>query len=182
MIGKHCCAMVMLLPFLWAATCVAQLPQPTFRRLSADRDISYQNVVAQTNLLAHWGYGGEFTASQFVTKNAGFQIEADYFRTDFQNLRDTGMRCGPIVRLWTSHPVQLYAHALLGYAMVKSTFLRPVNSLHRSASVLAGGGLDFPISRGWYARAGVDIENDWTAIPTRSGRGIAGISYRFATW
>jgi hypothetical protein len=102
-------------------------------------------------------------------------------RTNYENLRDVGMRCGPVVRLWTRHPVQPYMHVLLGYAIVKSSFLKPESSFHGGGSILAGVGLDFPVRQGWYARAGVDFENDWTDVATRVGRGTVGIAYRFGT-
>jgi len=173
---------VKLLLLLSSTVCFAQVPIPPLAGpFQGEKDISFTYILGETNRFAYSGSGGEFTASYFLNKNVGLQVEADYLRMNYENLRDMGIRCGPVVRLWTRHSVQPYVHVLLGYAVVRSSFLKPELSFHGGGSILAGVGLDFPIYQGWYARAGVDAENDWTAVATRVGRGTVGISYRFGT-
>lgn len=176
----HWCAKLLLL--LFSTVCFAQVSTPPLTgALSEGKELSFTYVLGETNRLADYGWGGEVSASHFLNKNVGFQAETGYLSTNYENLRDFGMRCGPVVRLWTRHPVQPYVHVLLGYAIVRSSFLKPESSFHGGGSILAGVGLDFPVYQGWYARVGGDFENDWTATATRVGRGVMGISYRFGT-
>jgi len=178
--NMRCCAKLLLL--MVSTACFAQVPTPPLAGpFHGGKDISFTYILGETNRLAYSGSGGGFVASHFLNKNVGFQAETDYLRTNYENLRDLGMRCGPVVRLQTRHPVQPYVHVLLGFAIVKSSFLKPESSFHGGGSILAGVGLDFPFYQGWYARAGVDFENDWTATATRVGRGTVGIAYRFGT-
>jgi len=175
---KPCFAMLVLL--LLSALCLAQVPTPPLAGpFQGGKDISFTYIMGERDRLAYYGWGGELAASHFLTKNVGFQAETDYLRTNYSNLRDMGVRVGPIVRLWTQHAVQPYVHVLIGYAIIKSSYLKPETSFNGGGSILAGGGVYFPVYRGWYARAGADFENDWTTVATRVGRGTVGVAYKF---
>ena len=167
----------MLAMFLFSGICFAQVPQPPIPAPSLS-DISLGFIFAGKQP-SHYGVGGQFTASRFVNDRLGFQVEGDYLRTDEFNLRDAGVRVGPVVRFGAKHAVQPYLHALLGYAEVKSSYLKPVTSFNGAPSVLAGGGIDFRLSGGWHGIVEGDIEEDWAANRTRNARGVVGVSYRF---
>ncbi len=173
---RLCCAILVL--FLFSGICFAQVPASPLPAPSSDISVSFIFAAKDRSVFDN-GFGGQFTMSHFVNDKVGFQVEGDYLKMDFQNLRDAGGRVGPVVRFWTNHAVQPYVHALIGYAAVKSTYLNPVTSFNGAPSVMAGGGLDFPLSGEWHGRFGADLENDWTAIQTRVVRGVAGISYQF---
>jgi hypothetical protein len=132
--------------------------------------------------LLEYGVGGQITSTHFFDKHFGVhfgvKLEGDYMRMDYSNLRDSGVRIGPTIRFSTIHGVQPYVEALVGYARVQASYLRPVNSFHGSGSILAGGGFECHLTGGWYAKAGLDVQEDWAAY-TGSGRGLLGVSYRF---
>lgn len=173
--NKHCCAMLFLL--LFSRMCLAQNIVPVKDPLV--KEVSFSYILADSNRNRYFGWGGEATATHFLTNNVDFQAEADYVRTDYANLHDMGVRGGPVVHLWSQHPVQPYIHLLMGYAFVESWFLRPETSFHGAPSIVAGAGLDLPIAEDWNLRLGVDVERDWTTIATELGRGVVGISYHF---
>lgn len=169
----------MLALSLFSGIGFAQVPTPPLATPSSS-DVSVSFVLAGRDPSApYYGVGGQFTASHFINDRLGFQVEGDYLRTDIDNMRDAGIRVGPVLRFWTNHAVQPYVHALIGYAEIKASYLNPATSFNGAPSILAGGGLDFPLSGGWHGRVGVDVEQDWTATGTTVARGVAGISYRF---
>ena len=170
----------MLLLLLFSTSCFAQVSTAPLKELTS-KELTFTYVSGETNRLAYFGRGGEVTASNFLNKNVGFQVEADYLRTNYANLRDMEVRGGTVVRLWTRNSVHPYVHVLIGYAFVKSSHLKPEASFHDAPSVLAGGGLDVSVARAWHVKAGVDIENDWKTVATRVGRCVMGVSYRFGT-
>jgi hypothetical protein len=170
----------LLVLFLFAGICFAQRPAPALdqalNEVSADLLLPIKDQ-------SHTGIGGQFTAAHYFGDNFGFQLQGDYLATDEYNLRDLGVRIGPVVRFRSQHSVQPYVHALVGYARVNASYLKQTGSPQSSGSVLGGGGLDFPLSGkwfngGWYGRVGADLQDDWGAR-TRIGRVFVGVSYRF---
>jgi hypothetical protein len=122
----------------------------------------------------------QLTGSRFFNDWLGLRIEGDYLSTNASNLRDAGVRIGPVARFRTSRVVHPYVHALVGYSEVKASYLNPSTSFNGAPSLLSGAGLDVPLSRSWYGRVEGDLEYDWTAVhPTRTVRGLVGVAYRF---
>ncbi len=164
--------------FLFSGICLAQRPAPAL--IPGANEVSVSFIYAQKGQsLSNYGFGGQIAGNHYFDEHVGFELQSDYIRTDFSNVRDAGVRVGPVMRFATKHAVQPYVEFLAGYARVESSYLRPVTSFHGSGSILAGGGVDFPLSGGWHAKAGADFEDDWN-VCTRVGRGVLGISYRFA--
>jgi hypothetical protein len=164
-----------LTPLLLSWMCVAQAPKPALS--SPSNEVSIDFLVPVKGPDVSYGFGGQIAGSHFLDEHIGIKLQSDYVRTDYLNLRDAGVRIGPIMRFATKHAVQPYLEALMGYARVESSYLKPLTSFHGSGSFMGGGGLDFPLSGGWYGRVGADLQDDWSAR-TRAGRCIVGISYR----
>lgn len=182
----HVCH-AMLVLFMFAGVSLAQVPAPvlivsTSNELSGDFLVTAKGPTPGNDKSVPWsfGRGGQFAGAHFFRKYIGAKLQADYERMDYDNQTEAGVRVGPVLRLATFRAVQPYVEALVGYARVRASYLRPVSSYHSSGSVLGGGGVDFPLpgSGRWYARAGVEIQDDWTA-KTSVGHGFLGISYRF---
>lgn len=176
-IWLYCAAFVLC---LFSGLCVAQVPGPAFVPLSNEMSGNFVLPVKGYDLSTS-GYGGQVAVSHFLRNNFGVQMQGDYERTNFANFRSAGGRIGPIVRFATKGTVQPYLELLAGYAEVEAVYLTPkhaVSSYHGSGSVLCGGGLDYRLANGWYARAGLDLEDDWAAR-SQVARGTVGFSYRF---
>ena len=165
--------------FLFSGICFAQVPiAPLPTPSSSEFSFSYLGV-AKNRTLSQTGFGGAITASHYINSALGFQVEGDYVRMNFQNIRDAGLRLGPVVRLRSGHLVQPYFKVMLGYSEVKTSYLNPSNSFNGTPSFLAGAGVDIALSQGWLAQVGLDAVNDWTATPTRTMRLGVGLSHRF---
>jgi hypothetical protein len=168
------CAMFVLV--LSSGICFAQAPKPALTgQASNEMSADFLVPVKGSDLLSY-GFGGQIASTRFFSEHLGVKLQGDYMRMDNSNLRDSGIRIGPIVRFGTRHAVQPYLEALVGYARVEAMYLKP--GYHGGGSVLAGGGFEFPLVGGWYAKAGVDVQDEWAAS-TRAGRGTVGVSYRF---
>jgi hypothetical protein len=170
---------VMSVLVLFSGICVAQVPAPPIRTpWASDASVSFI-VAGRDPSSPYYGVGGQFIVSHYVNNRLGFQVEGDYLRTDSYNLRDIGVRVGPVVRFRPDHAVKPYVHALIGYAAIKSSYLNPATSFNGAPSILVGAGLDFPLAQHWRGRVGGDVEEDWAAIGTTVARAVVGISYRF---
>ena len=180
---RICCATLVL--FLFSVVCLAQKPAGALTGGADAAAIAGANEVSVDFLVPaksadplSFGVGGQVTASHFFDEHFGVKLESDYEKTTYVNFHDYGFRVGPVVHFGIRHWLQPYVEALVGYARVESSYLTPVNSYHGSGSVLAGGGFDFPLAGGWYAKAGVDVQEDWS-VSTTVARGLVGVSYRF---
>ena len=163
---------------LFAGVCLAQAPRPAVVG-SESNEVSANFILPVKGPdLSTSGYGGQIASTHYINKNLGIQLEGDYERTNYFDLRDAGVRVGPVVRFLTKQSAQPYVEALVGYARVEASYLKPVTSFHGSGSVLTGAGLDFHLSGGLYGKTGADLEGDWAAR-TRVVRGFLGLSYRF---
>ncbi len=192
-----CCAMLLL--FLFSGLCLAQGPSaPVFADSAAAPVTGGSAPVpvlvgsASDELSADFmgtakgprpwsfGEGGQIGFAHFLNKYLGVKLQSAYEKMSYCNQTEAGVRVGPILRFATFHRVQPYLEGLVGYARVQATYLRPASEYHGSGSVLGGGGFDFrlPGSGRWYARAGVEVQDDWSAH-TSVGHGFVGISYRF---
>jgi hypothetical protein len=156
--------------------CVAQAPKSALSVPS--NEVSIDFLVPAKGPQVSYGFGGQIGSSHFFNDLLGVKLQGDYLRTDYLNLHDAGVRVGPIIRFADKHAVQPFLEALVGYARVESIYLKPSSSFHGGGSFLGGGGVDVPLSGGWYARVGADLEDDWAAR-TRVGRCSVGISHRF---
>jgi hypothetical protein len=169
-------ASIVLVLFLLSGVCLAQSPAPMIN-IPAN-EVSVESVVAGKGPGVNFGFGGQISGSHFLSEHIGIKLEGDYTRADDFNLHDGGLRGGAILRFRAQHAIQPYLECLAGYARVEASYLRPAARFHGSGSVLGGGGFDLSLGDGWYATAGVDIQQDWT-VSTTLARGVLGVSYRF---
>lgn len=172
---RFCCAMLVMA--LLSAICFAQAPVPVLVGSPNEMSANFLLPVKGSSL-AESGYGGHITSTRYFTQHFGAELQADYERTNWCDFREQGVRVGPIVRFASKQSVQPYMEVLVGYARVRAAYLRPVNSFHGGGSALIGGGLEYRLSSGWYAKTGLDFESDWAAS-TKLARGNVGLSYRF---
>jgi len=168
---------LLLTSFLIPRVCFSQIPKPALLSSSSNEVSADFLMPVKGESFAHSGTGGQIADSHFFGEHFGIKLQADYERTNWLKFQDSGLRTGPIIRFATKRAVQPYVEALVGYARVKATYLKPVNSFHGSGSALVGGGFDYRLAGGWYAKIGVDFQGDW-ASSTRVQRGLIGISYR----
>lgn len=174
--SRLCRALFVL--FLFSGVCLAQAPAGALI-VPGPNEVSVDFLVPQKGPgLSHYGVGGQISGSHFFDEHVGITAQGDYMRTDFYNVHDAGVRVGPTMRIADIHGVQPYVEFLVGYARVEAGYLKPETSFHGSVSVMGGVGVDFPLAGRWYAKVGVDLEDNWSAS-TRVSRGLLGISYRF---
>ncbi len=166
--------------FMFSGICFAQVPKPSLVGV-APNEVSVDFLVPVKGAdFAQAGYGGQVAAIHYFGEHLGVELQGDYERTNFADFRDAGARVGPIVHFAAKQAVQPYLEGLLGYARVKSSYLEPVTSFHGGVSGLMGGGLDYHISRGLYAKSGLDIEGTYTPVAhTAVVRVLLGLAYRF---
>jgi opacity protein-like surface antigen len=174
---RLCGAMLVL--FLFAGVSVAQVPMPPLSTPPSS-EASFSFVVPGRDPSSPYhGMGGQFTISHYVNGWLGFQAEGDYLRTNTDNFRDIGGRVGAIARFRGNRALRPYVHALVGIAKIKASYLNPTTSFNECPSILAGAGLEFPISQHWRGAIGGDLEEDWTNPTGTVGRAVAGLTYRF---
>jgi hypothetical protein len=164
---------------LFAHVCLAQAPRPAVVG-SASNEVSVNFILPVKGPdFSMSGYGGQIAGTRYINEHLGIELQGDYERAHwYGSFRDAGVRVGPTVHFLTKRSAQPYVEALMGYARVEASYLKPVTSYHGSGSALAGAGLDFRLSGGWYGKTGADLEGDWTAR-TRVVRGFLGLSYKF---
>lgn len=182
---RFCSAMFALL--LFSGVCLAQVPAPVILSSASDEVSADFLWTAKGATPWSFGWGGQTAGAHFFTQHFGVKGEADYERMSYFSQTDIGFRGGPVIRFGSYHRLQPFVEALVGYAQVRAAYLEPPNTFHGSGSILGGGGVDFPLpARGWYARAGVEVQDDWDAhskecssCATRVGRGFFGVAYEF---
>jgi hypothetical protein len=167
----------MLLLLMFIGVCSAQRPSPAITGSTISNEVSADFLLPIKDQ-SHIGFGGQVATTHFLSDNVGVQLQGDYLKTNEYDLHDAGVRVGPIVRFWSQHSIQPYARVLLGYARVRSSYLKPTGSYQGGGSIMFGGGLDFPLSSGWYGKLGADLQDDW-GTDTEAGRVLVGVSYRF---
>lgn len=147
-----------------------------------DLTTSYVVMVKSTNF--DIGYqGADVSTTKYFTKHLGFRAEADFERMNTFNYREYGFRGGPVYKFKPGQNAQPYVQYLIGYAQAKGTIFPGPYVYHGGLSMLGGGGVDYRLKNGWFARGGLDFvadNNKTNGLGSKYARVTFGLSYHIA--